>query len=91
MEPRALLFDEPASALDPELQQEVVTVIKNLAAEHIVTHDMRLAADVSDHVGFLQKGVVGEEGPPARYSRTRRLNGCKASSAPLADPAVLAK
>lgn len=70
MEPKALLFDEPTSALDPELQQEVVRVIKDLAAEHrtmiIVTHDMRLAADVSDHVVFLHLGRVEEEGPPAR-------------------------
>jgi polar amino acid transport system ATP-binding protein len=68
MEPRALLFDEPTSALDPELQQEVVKVIKDLAAEHrtmiIVTHDMRLAADVSDHVVFLHQGKIEEEGPP---------------------------
>ncbi|MEE4120790.1 MAG: amino acid ABC transporter ATP-binding protein [Paracoccaceae bacterium] len=70
MEPRALLFDEPTSALDPELQQEVVRVIKDLAAEErtmlLVTHDMRLAADVSDHVVFLHQGKVEEEGPPDR-------------------------
>ncbi len=82
MEPRALLFDEPTSALDPELQQEVVRVIKDLAAEHrtmiLVTHDMRLAADVSDHVVFLHQGRVEEEGPPAQIfgaPRTERLRG----------------
>ncbi|MBN2905206.1 MAG: ATP-binding cassette domain-containing protein [Rhodobacteraceae bacterium] len=68
MEPRALLFDEPTSALDPELQQEVVRVIKVLAEEGrtmmLVTHDMRLAADVSDHVVFLHQGLIEEEGPP---------------------------
>ncbi|WP_111731954.1 ABC transporter ATP-binding protein [Roseovarius amoyensis] len=68
MEPEALLFDEPTSALDPELEQEVVRVIKDLAAEGrtmmIVTHDMRMAADVSDHVIFLHQGLVEEEGPP---------------------------
>ncbi len=68
MEPRALLFDEPTSALDPELEQEVVKVIKDLAAEGrtmvIVTHDMRLAADVADHVVFLHLGKIEEEGPP---------------------------
>ncbi|WP_166461896.1 ABC transporter ATP-binding protein [Paracoccus alkanivorans] len=80
MEPRALLFDEPTSALDPELQQEVVKVIKDLAAEHrtmiIVTHDMRLAADVSDHVVFLHEGVICEEGPPEQLfgaPQTERL------------------
>ncbi len=68
MEPKALLFDEPTSALDPELEQEVVRVIKDLAAEGrtmiLVTHDMRLAADVSHHVVFLHKGRIEEEGPP---------------------------
>jgi polar amino acid transport system ATP-binding protein len=82
MEPRALLFDEPTSALDPELEQEVVKVIKALADEGrtmiLVTHDMRLAADVSDHVIFLHKGKVEEEGPPARLfgaPQTDRLRG----------------
>jgi len=68
MEPRALLFDEPTSALDPELEQEVVRVIKALADEGrtmlIVTHDMRLAADVSDHTIFLHQGLIEEQGPP---------------------------
>ncbi len=68
MEPEALLFDEPTSALDPELEQEVVKVIKALAEEGrtmmIVTHDMRMAADVSDHVVFLHQGLIEEQGPP---------------------------
>ena len=68
MEPRALLFDEPTSALDPELEQEVIRVIKALAEEGrtmiIVTHDMSLARDVSDHVVFLHEGRIEEEGAP---------------------------
>ena len=68
MEPSALLFDEPTSALDPELEQEVVKVIKDLALEGrtmiIVTHDMKLAADVSNHVVFLHQGLIEEEGSP---------------------------
>ena len=68
MEPRALLFDEPTSALDPELEQEVIRVIKALAEEGrtmlIVTHDMNLARDVSNHVVFLHEGLVEEEGAP---------------------------
>ncbi len=80
MEPKALLFDEPTSALDPELEQEVVKVIKALAQEGrtmlLVTHDMRLAADVSDHVVFLHLGKIEEEGPPESLfgdPRTDRL------------------
>jgi polar amino acid transport system ATP-binding protein len=89
MEPRALLFDEPTSALDPELQQEVVKVIKDLAAEHrtmlLVTHDMRLASDVSDHVVFLHQGRIEEEGPPSALfgsPRTDRLRQFLSATAP---------
>ena len=82
MEPEALLFDEPTSALDPELEQEVVKVIKDLAREGrtmiIVTHDMKLAHDVSDHVVFLHQGLIEEEGPPETLfgaPRSERLRG----------------
>lgn len=82
MEPRALLFDEPTSALDPELEQEVVRVIKALADEGrtmiLVTHDMKLAADVSDHVIFLHLGKIEEEGPPTELfgrPKSERLRG----------------
>ncbi len=89
MEPRALLFDEPTSALDPELEQEVVRVIKNLAGEGrtmiLVTHDMRLAGDVSDHVVFLHLGRVEEEGPPGDLfgaPKTDRLRQFLSATAP---------
>ena len=69
MEPKALLFDEPTSALDPELEQEVIRVIRSLADEGrtmiIVTHDMAMARDVSNHVVFLHEGRIEEEGAPA--------------------------
>ncbi len=89
MEPRALLFDEPTSALDPELEQEVVRVIKALAEEGrtmvIVTHDMKMAHDVSDHVLFLHQGRIEEEGPPQRLfcnPQTERLRGFLSATAP---------
>lgn len=82
MEPEALLFDEPTSALDPELEQEVIKVIKDLAAEGrtmmIVTHDMKLAADVSNHVVFLHKGLIEEQGSPDEVfgnTQSDRLRG----------------
>ena len=87
MEPQALLFDEPTSALDPELEQEVVKVIKDLAAEGrtmmIVTHDMKMAHDVSDHVVFLHEGRIEEEGPPATLfsnPKSERLKGFLSST-----------
>jgi polar amino acid transport system ATP-binding protein len=68
MQPKVMLFDEATSALDPELVEEVNQVMKQLAQEHmtmlIVTHEMRFAAEVSDKVLFMDKGVVVEEGKP---------------------------
>ncbi|SDE41469.1 ABC transporter ATP-binding protein [Limimaricola pyoseonensis] len=94
MEPRALLFDEPTSALDPELEQEVVRVIKDLAEEGrtmiIVTHDMRMAHDVADHVVFLHQGLIEEQGPPAELfgnPKSERLRQFLSHSAPQPQPA----
>ena len=68
MNPKILFFDEPTSALDPELTGEILKVIRDLAAEHmtmvIVTHEMAFARDVSDHVIFMDGGVIVEEGNP---------------------------
>lgn len=68
MKPDILFFDEPTSALDPELTGEILKVIKNLAAEHmtmvIVTHEMNFAKNVSDHIIFMDKGVIAEYGTP---------------------------
>ncbi|RCK45646.1 amino acid ABC transporter ATPase [Thalassospira profundimaris] len=68
MQPKVMLFDEATSALDPELVEEVNQVMKQLVSEHmtmlIVTHEMRFAAEVSDHVLFMDGGVVVEQGDP---------------------------
>ena len=91
MRPKALLFDEPTSALDPELELEVVKVIRELAAEGrtmiLVTHDMRLARDVSTHVMFLNQGVVEEQGTPEDVfgkPRTERLRQFLHATSPAA-------
>ena len=68
MNPKILFFDEPTSALDPELTGEILKVIKDLAAEHItmviVTHEMTFARDISDHIIFMDKGLIAVEGSP---------------------------
>jgi polar amino acid transport system ATP-binding protein len=89
MEPKALLFDEPTSALDPELEQEVVKVIKDLADEGrtmlVVTHDMRMAREISDHVVFLHQGLVEEQGAPEQIfvnPKSERLCGFLSATVP---------
>jgi len=66
--PRVLLCDEPTSALDPTLAVEVVDVLRRLAGEGMTmlmaTHDLRLAASISQQVVFLENGEVVESGAP---------------------------
>jgi len=68
MSPRLMLFDEVTSALDPELVNEVLVVIQDLAREGmtmlLVTHEMRFAFEVSTRVIFMNQGRIGEEGDP---------------------------
>ena len=68
MNPKLMLFDEVTSALDPELINEVLDVIKSLAVDGmtmlIVTHEMRFAYEVSKKVIFMNDGVIGEQGTP---------------------------
>jgi ABC-type dipeptide/oligopeptide/nickel transport system ATPase component len=68
MEPEVMLFDEPTSALDPELVGEVLRVMRTLAEEGrtmvVVTHEMGFAREVANHLVFLHKGLIEEEGNP---------------------------
>ena len=68
LQPKILFFDEPTSALAPELTAEVLKVIRQLASEHmtmiIVTHEMQFAREVSDRIIFMEQGVIVEEGSP---------------------------
>ena len=70
IEPEVMLFDEPTSALDPELVSEVLKVMKNLALEGrtmvVVTHEMGFAREVANHLIFLHKGLIEEQGNPAQ-------------------------
>jgi len=69
MRPKAMLFDEPTSSLDPELTDEVLAVMRELAADGttmiVATHEMGFAREVSDRVIFLHDGLIEEEGPSA--------------------------
>ncbi|WP_459616388.1 amino acid ABC transporter ATP-binding protein [Bordetella sp. 2513F-2] len=68
MQPMALLCDEITSALDPELVNEVLAVVRELAADGMtllmVTHEMRFAREVCDRVVFMHQGRIHESGPP---------------------------
>lgn len=69
MRPKIMLFDEVTSALDPELVEEVLEVIRDIAHEGrmtmvLVTHEMEFARDIADRILFLDGGVIAEQGSP---------------------------
>jgi polar amino acid transport system ATP-binding protein len=70
MAPRAMLFDEVTSALDPELVKGILALLADLATQGmtmmVVTHEMGFARRVADQVAFMDGGVVVEAGPPDR-------------------------
>ncbi len=74
LQPRIMLFDEVTSALDPELVEEVLNVMRRLGEETdmtmlLVTHEMSFAHDFADRVLFFDRGRIVEEGPPDQIFR----------------------
>ncbi|NHM32059.1 amino acid ABC transporter ATP-binding protein [Bacillus sp. C11] len=78
MEPKAMLFDEATSGLDPELIGEVLNVVRELAKEGmtmvLVTHEMNFAEEVGDRIIFMDGGVIVEEGPPKEFFHNPKHN-----------------
>ena len=76
LKPDILCFDEPISALDPELTGEVLKVIKELADKKmtmiIVTHEMAFAHDVASKVIFMDDGMILEQGTPQEVFENTR-------------------
>jgi ABC-type polar amino acid transport system ATPase subunit len=83
MSPRLMLFDEVTSALDPELVQEVLRVMRQLAEDGttmlVVTHEMAFAREVCHRVVFMSDAEVVEQGSPGQvfknpqHERTQRF------------------
>ena len=65
MEPKIMLFEEPTSALDPEMIKEVLEAMVNLAKAGmtmiVVTHEMGFAKEVADEVIFMDEGMIVEK------------------------------
>jgi polar amino acid transport system ATP-binding protein len=83
MDPQVMLFDEPTSSLDPELVDDVLIVMKELATSGmtmlVVTHELGFAKEVADTVVFMADGKIVEVGDPKtvlenpREERTRQF------------------
>ncbi|HEY8087580.1 MAG TPA: amino acid ABC transporter ATP-binding protein [Polyangiaceae bacterium] len=74
---RLLLLDEPTSALDPEMREEVREVLRSLARDReltmvLVTHEMRLAAELADTVWSMEAGRIVARGAAPEVLRDAR-------------------
>lgn len=69
LDPEVILFDEPTSAIDPEMRLEVLSVMKELAQGGMtmltVTHEIEFAKEAADRVMFLADGESLATGPAA--------------------------
>jgi len=83
LDPAVMLFDEPTSAIDPELRREVLAVMRDVADSGmtmlVVTHELRFAEKVADRVAFFAEGRILEQGDASeffgspRHTRTRQF------------------
>ncbi|MCA3585191.1 MAG: amino acid ABC transporter ATP-binding protein [Methylocystis sp.] len=73
MRPKIMLFDEPTASLDPEMINEVLATMIELAESGmtmmVVTHEMGFARKVADRIIFMDQGEIVEEAPPERFFR----------------------
>lgn len=88
--PALLIADEPTTALDVTVQQEIIRLMHYLQQEHqsvmiFITHDLALAATIADEVLVMYKGEMTEYGPAEQvlkepqHAYTRALLACKPS------------
>ena len=81
MNPKVMLFDEPTAALDPEMVNEVLEVMRSLAARGmtmvVVTHEMGFARSAANRVLFMADGKIVEENTPDAFFTAPRTDRAK--------------
>ncbi|MEM0976388.1 MAG: ABC transporter ATP-binding protein [Pseudomonadota bacterium] len=84
LEPDVVIADESVSALDLSVQKQVLRLMNELQAKYkmaiiFITHDLRVAAQISDYITVMERGVMVEFGPAdevfnaPKHDYTKRL------------------
>ncbi len=99
--PKLLLADEPTTALDVTLRQQILDLLADLQRQHgmavlLITHDLNLVRRFADRVAVMENGHLVEQGTVAevfsapQHAYTRRLLASKpvrdVVELPLAEP-----
>jgi len=76
MNPKIMLYDEPTTGLDPITADVINRLIRRLQerlgmTSIVVTHDMRSAYHVGDHIAMLHEGRIHAIGTPAEIQATQ--------------------
>jgi peptide/nickel transport system ATP-binding protein len=84
--PKLIIADEPTTALDVMVQAQVLTLIKELVAEHgisliMISHDLSVLADVCDRLAVMYAGRLVEHGPSREVFHDARHPYSKALAA----------
>lgn len=75
--PQLLIADEPTTALDVTTQEDVVAILDQLRREQqlglvFITHDLDLAAAITDRIAVMYAGTIVESGPSHTITQTPR-------------------
>ena len=67
-EPKLLIADEPTTALDVTIQEEILNLLKEIQVETkmsvmLITHDLGVVSEMADQVVVMYAGRVVEQGP----------------------------
>ena len=82
--PQLLIADEPTTALDVTIQEQILALIRDIQHEYgmavlLITHDLPMLRKIADSVSIMHRGRVIEDGPLAeifirpKEDYTRRL------------------
>ena len=74
--PSCVLYDEPTSGLDPVVADSINRLIRRLQkrlgmTSVVVTHDMKSAFDVANHIAYLHEGRIYFYGTPTQLQQAR--------------------